>query len=208
MDACDTMKEGFLNNPRECKVDFSKLACRPERISDSCLTAPQLRDGRDLLRRTKNSKGELIFSGQALGNPIPALRGATGAPGGGYDTVRIWGFQDANYDWHTFDLDRDMPIINKKVGFVDAVDSDLRSSRRTAGSSCSTRAGATRRITPENTVLYYESLVKNMGVPEATSCVSSWCRAWRTAAAATARTRSTRWRPWSSGGSKGSRRLR
>src|SRR5262245_25605197 len=27
MNACDTLKEGFLNNPRECKVDLSKLAC-------------------------------------------------------------------------------------------------------------------------------------------------------------------------------------
>ena len=27
MNACDTLKEGFLNNPRECKFDFSKLAC-------------------------------------------------------------------------------------------------------------------------------------------------------------------------------------
>ena len=36
--------------------------------------------------------------------------------------MRIWGFQNASYDWHQFDLDRDMPIINSKVGFVDAVD--------------------------------------------------------------------------------------
>ena len=24
---CDTLKEGFLNNPRACKVDFSTLKC-------------------------------------------------------------------------------------------------------------------------------------------------------------------------------------
>ena len=42
------------------------------------------------------------------------------------DTVRIWAFQNADYDWRTFDLDRDMPVIDKKIGFVDAVDPDLR----------------------------------------------------------------------------------
>ena len=56
---------------------------------------------------------------------LPALAPPTGFPGGGYDTVRIWGFQNADYDWKTFDLDRDMPIINSKTGFVDAVDPDL-----------------------------------------------------------------------------------
>ena len=47
---------------------------------------------------------------------IGAQRGSIPAIGSGNDTVRIWGFQNPNYDWSTFDLDRDMPIINSKVG--------------------------------------------------------------------------------------------
>ena len=162
MNACDTLKEGFLNNPRECKVDFSKLACTGA-DSPSCLTAPQLRTVEMFYGGLKNSKGELIFSGQAMGNPLPALRGATSAPGGGYDTVRIWGFQDANYDWRTFDLDRDMAIINKKVGFVDAVSSDLQKFKAHGGKFLLYAGWRDTTITPENTVLYYEQLVKNMG---------------------------------------------
>ena len=162
MNACDTLKEGFLNNPRECKVDLSKLACSGA-DSPSCLTAAQMKTVETFYGGLKNSKGELIFSGQAVGNPIPALRGATGTPGGGYDTVRIWGFQDANYDWHTFDLDRDMPIIHKKVGFVDAVDSDLRKFKAHGGKFLLYAGWRDTTITPENTVLYYEKLVKEMG---------------------------------------------
>ena len=162
MNACDSLKEGFLNNPRECKVDFSKLACTGA-DSASCLTAPQLKTVEAFYGGLKNSKGELIFSGQAMGNPIPALRGATGSPGGGYDTVRIWGFQDANYDWHTFDLDRDMPIINKKVGFVDAVSPDLRKFKAHGGKLLLYAGWRDTTITPENTVLYYNNLVKDMG---------------------------------------------
>src|SRR5688572_19636704 len=74
LDACDTMKEGFLNNPRACTFDFSKLACKGA-DSDSCLTPPQLKTVEAFYGGTKNSRGELIFSGQALGNPLPALRG-------------------------------------------------------------------------------------------------------------------------------------
>ena len=27
MDSCDRYKEGFLNNPEQCRVDFSRLLC-------------------------------------------------------------------------------------------------------------------------------------------------------------------------------------
>jgi len=163
MDACDTMKEGFLNNPRTCSYDFSKLACKGT-DSDSCLTPPQLKTVEAYYGGTKNSRGELIFSGQALGNPLPALRGiqAGAQPGGGFDTVRIWGFQNANYDWNTFDLDRDMPIINSKVGFVDAVDPDLSKFKAHGGKLLLYAGWGDTTITPENTVLYYESVLGKM----------------------------------------------
>jgi feruloyl esterase len=163
MNACDTLKEGFLNNPRACTVDFSRLACTGA-DSPTCLTGPQLKTVEAFYQGVKNSKDELIFSGQALGNPIPALQGVTTrTPGGGFDTVRIWGFQDANYDWRTFDLDRDMPIINSKVGFVDAVDPDLRKFKDHGGRLLLYAGWGDTAITPENTVLYYENLVKEMG---------------------------------------------
>jgi feruloyl esterase len=164
LDACDTMKEGFLNNPRACTFDFAKLACKGA-DSDACLTPPQLKTVEAFYGGTRNSKGELIFSGQALGNPLPALRGVQpgGQPGGGFDTVRIWAFQDVNYDWNRFDLDRDMPIINSKVGFVDAVDPDLSKFKAHGGKLLLYAGWGDTTITPENTVLYYESVLGKMG---------------------------------------------
>ena len=163
MNACDTLKEGFLNNPRACRFDFSKLACTGA-DSDGCLTAPQLKIVEAFYGGTSNSKGELIFSGQALGNPLPALRGIApgGQPGGGFDTVRIWAFQDADYDWNRFDLDRDMPIINSKVGFVDAADPDLSRFKAHGGKLLLYAGWSDTTITPENTVLYYENVLETM----------------------------------------------
>jgi feruloyl esterase len=163
MDTCDTLKEGFLNNPRACTVDFKKLACAPGADNDTCLTAAQLKSVDLFYGGLKNSKGELIFSGQALGNPIGAMRGNIPAVGTGNDTVRIWGFQDPNYDWKTFDLDRDMPIINSKVGFVDAVDPDLSRFKARGGKLLLYAGWGDTSITPENTVLYYESVLNKMG---------------------------------------------
>jgi feruloyl esterase len=168
MNACDTMKEGFVNNPRACTFDVSKLACSTASGADtsSCLTPPQMKTVETFYRGLKNSKGELIFSGQNITNPIPAQT----PPGEDFavsDTVRIWGFQNAQYDWKSFDLDRDMPIINSKVGFVDAVDPDLSKFKARGGKLLLYTGWGDTGITPENTVLYYESVLDKMGKNQA-----------------------------------------
>ena len=37
--SCDTLKEGFLTDPRACTFDFKKLSCSPGAASETCLTA-------------------------------------------------------------------------------------------------------------------------------------------------------------------------
>jgi len=101
---CDTLKEGFLNNPRACKVDFSVLKCQAGASGNSCLTDAQMKTVETFYGGVKNSKGELIFSGQALGNPINAQQPTNQAPGGVYDLVRI-AYNDPNVNWQTFDLE-------------------------------------------------------------------------------------------------------
>jgi len=162
MNTCDTLHEGFLNNPRQCKVDFSKLRCPAGRDDASCLTGPQLKTVETFYGGVKNSKGELIFSGQALGNPIPALGPPAQGPGGVFDIVRI-AFNDANLDWRTFDLDRDLPRIDRALGYVDAVDPDLSRFKARGGKLLLTHGWSDTGITPENTVLYYESVLAKMG---------------------------------------------
>jgi len=163
MKACDTLHEGFLNNPRQCTFDFSSLLCKGAEAG-TCLTKPQLETVEKFYGGTKTKKGELIFSGQALGNPMRASRGYTEPPAGGaFDTVRILGFQNEKYDWHTFDLDRDMKIIDQKVAFVDSVNPDLSKFKAHGGKLLLTHGWADTTITPEGTVYYYESVLNKMG---------------------------------------------
>ena len=105
---------------------WTSRSCCAQRGKDdaACLTAAQLKTVNTFYGGVKNSKGELIFSGQALGNPIGALRATNQSPGGTFDIVRI-ALNDPNLDWQKFDLDRDMPLIDKAVGYVDAVNPDL-----------------------------------------------------------------------------------
>src|SRR6185312_553356 len=162
MNTCDTLKEGFLNNPQQCKVDFARLRCGDGKDDATCLTPAQLKTVDTFYGGVKNSKGELIFSGQALGNPIPALRATNQAPGGTFDIVRI-AFNDPNLDWQTFDLDRDMPRIDKAVGYVDSVNPDLSRFKARGGKLLLTHGWSDTTITPQNTVMYYESVLNKMG---------------------------------------------
>ena len=168
---CDTMKEGFLNNPRACKVDFSSLKCQASSgATNACLTDAQMKTVETFYGGVKNSKGELIFSGQALGNPIGAQQPTNQSPGGTFDLVRI-AYNDPNVDWKNFELDRDMKFLDEKIGYVDAVSPDLGKFKASGGKLLMSHGWSDTGITPETTVWYYESVLGKMGANQ-----SDWMR--------------------------------
>jgi feruloyl esterase len=169
MNTCDTLKEGFLNNPRACKVDLSVLKCQAGR-TENCLTAAQMITVETFYGGVKNSKGELIFSGQALGNPINAAQPSANPAGGTFDLVRI-AYNDANFPWQKFDLDRDMKYLDEKIGYVDAVNPDLGKFKSSGGKLLMFHGWSDTGITPETTIWYYEQVLKKMG-----SNQSDWMR--------------------------------
>jgi len=171
MGKCDALKEGFLNNPRQCKVDFSTLKCPAGKTADNtCLTEPQLKTVETYYGGVKNSKGELIFSGQALGNAIGAQRPPANGPGNTFDLVRI-AYNDANFDWQKFDLDRDMKFLDEKIGYVDSVNPDLRKFKSSGGKLLLYHGWGDTTITPETTIWYYDSVLDKMGKNQ-----SDWMR--------------------------------
>jgi len=164
MKQCDTLGEGFLNNPKQCSFDFNTLACGAGRAGDSCLTPGELRTVDTFYNGLRTSDGELVFSGQAMGNPLPTLASRPEGPGDNLtDSIKILGFQDAGYDWRQFDLDRDLPLIDAAAGFVDAVNPDLRAFEAHGGKLLLYAGWRDTGITPENTVYYYESVREEMG---------------------------------------------
>jgi feruloyl esterase len=56
-----------------------------------------------------------------------------------------------------------MPIIDRKIGFVDATDPDLQAFKAHGGKLLLYAGWADTAITPINTVEYFESVVKKMG---------------------------------------------
>jgi feruloyl esterase len=80
-----------------------------------------------------------------------------------WDSVRILGFQNLDYDWKQFDLDRDLPLVDAAAGFVDAVDPDLRAFKAHGGKLLLYAGWRDTGITPWNTIHYYESVRDEMG---------------------------------------------
>src|SRR5213593_4223369 len=63
MKKCDTLHEGFLNNPEQCTFSFASLVCKGAE-SNECLTPAQLKSVEMFYGGLKNSEGEVIFAGQ------------------------------------------------------------------------------------------------------------------------------------------------
>jgi feruloyl esterase len=161
MNSCDTLKEGFLTNPRGCKVDLSVLRCKAAKTA-SCLTDAQMITVETFYGGVKNSKGELIFSGQALGNPIGRTQPSANPAGGTFDLVRI-AYNDRDFPWQKFDLDRDMKFLDEKIGYVDAVNPDLSKFKSSGGKLLMFHGWSDTGITPETTIWYYDQVLRKMG---------------------------------------------
>jgi feruloyl esterase len=80
---------------------------------------------------------------------------------------RFVAHEDPAWDWRTFDLDRDTSLIDKKAGFIDAVNPDLSAFRARGGKLLIFHGwndgGSGGAISPQNTVNYYSSVLAKMG---------------------------------------------
>jgi feruloyl esterase len=166
IDACDAkdgVKDGLINNPRACSFDPSTLLCK-ESDSDSCLTAPQLESVKRAYATTKTKSGEAVFPGKEPGSETGwgVLAGQL-APGVSVGSFQV-AYNDANWDAKTFDLDRDLKVVDEKVGSViNAVNPDLSAFKAHGGRLLMYHGWDDTAISPGNSINYYESVVKKMG---------------------------------------------
>jgi len=164
--ACDTLdgvKDGLLNDPRKCHFDPAVLLCKGA-DSDECLTAPQVDAVKLVYSAAKKKDGELIFPGKERGGELawPQLNPAKAPLALSQGTFQYATYQDPNWDWHTFDLDRDTAAADEKFGYVNA-SPDLSAFKAHGGKLLLYHGWNDQLISPENTINYYNSVLKKMG---------------------------------------------
>ena len=163
-DAVDGVEDGLLTDPSVCSFDPGTLRC--DGIGDdSCLTPAQVETVRIAYSPVHTKKGEVITSGYAPGTELSWsfvtddrwLRGTA------IDTYKYVVHQDPNWDWTTYDLDRELPLAVERGGHINAASTDLSAFKERGGKLLLYHGWSDGVIVPQNTVDYYERVLKTMG---------------------------------------------
>ena len=165
-DARDGVADGVLEDPRRCDFDPQSLACT-NAGGPSCLTPEQVNAARQIYAPAKNPRtGEEIWPGLMRGSELgwAAQAGGPAPIRLATDFFKYLVFENPNWDWRTFDFDRDVATATAKVGpIVTTMNPDLEAFRSRGGKLILYHGWNDQAIAPENTVKYYESVVERFG---------------------------------------------
>ena len=181
-DELDGVRDGILNDPRQCHFDPAAIECKIGEDSDKCLTALQVAALKKIYAGPHDSHGREVFPG--------FLPGAEEGQGG-------WGtwitgpapmkslmaffqfgyFADMVYekpDWEnkTFTIAAGLKAAEEKTAdAVNAVDADLKPFKARGGKLILYHGWNDPAIPAVNTVNYYENMIAKVGEHNADSFV-------------------------------------
>jgi len=175
-DANDGVKDGVIDSPDRCGFKPATMLCK-EGDSDSCLTQLQVKAMETLLGGLRGPKG-LVFPGYVVGGMTGSggwqtwIFGATPgsslmfAFGSGFFKHML--FEDAAWDYHTFQPERDVKVADDKAaGMLNATDPDLSKFRARGGKLILYHGWSDPGISALSTVDYYKSVQAKMGSNQA-----------------------------------------
>ncbi len=166
-DARDGVKDGLLNDPRSCKFDPSTLLCKAG-DAENCLTAPQVEAVKRMYAPAKTSAGKYIFPGKEPGSETgwTAIAGGQAPAGVSLGSFQV-AYESLAWDWKSFDIDRDLKVVDEKVGtIVNAVNPDLSAFKARGGKLILYHGWNDTAISPGNTIDYYNSVLSKMGAKQ------------------------------------------
>ena len=163
----------FISDPMKCDFDPAKLTCKGT-DSDQCLTAAEVETAKAFYSGPKNHAGKATYYGWPPGSETGVLTWAfleapSNAPGEpSFDGLFKWVF-GPDWNWHNFDLDRDMPRVDAKLGPIlnGAVTGDFSRFRARGGKLIIFQGWADPIVSPYQTVAFYEKLTKKFGPDQA-----------------------------------------
>ena len=180
-DELDGVRDGILNDPRQCKFDPATIQCKAE-DSDKCLTGPQVTALQKLYAGTVDSKGRVVYPGYVPGaeeGPGGWALWITGpAPqkslmaffGKGFFTDFV--HEKPDWDFKDFHVDEDLKAATEKTAqALNATDPDLKAFKARGGKLILYHGWNDPAITGLNTVNYYQSVIKKMGQNDVDSFV-------------------------------------
>lgn len=111
--------DAFISNPLACRFDPAEIACSGADTAQ-CLTPPEVATARAFYSGPMRRDGRPAFYGWLPGSEAPAIFGWSflqtandGAPQ--FASVFRWVF-GSDWNWRSFDVDRDMAVIDRVLG--------------------------------------------------------------------------------------------
>lgn len=187
-DATDGLTDGLVSEPRNCKFDPSVLQCKNEGQGD-CLTAGQLETVKMIYSDVRLPDGQVLrgyppghengnsgwaqwISGRAL--PTKDKEGryvftGEGTPAGfrfanGFFKYMV--FDDADYDWYKFDVNRDLEKAAIITPILSPSDANLNALGKSGKKVLLYHGWADPGITAYGSLDYYNKVVANAGSKE------------------------------------------
>jgi pimeloyl-ACP methyl ester carboxylesterase len=164
-DDVDGVKDGLVSWPELCSYDPGVIQCK-DGDQGSCLTAPQLEALRDIYGGVKNPRtGELVFSGFTPGSEqMLAMLAAGPEPfAGATSYFRDIVFGDPNWDFKSFDYDKDLAAAYKAGSDILDVPPDGLSKFFNGGGKLLLSHGWADGLIPAaNTVAFYKTMTEKI----------------------------------------------
>jgi feruloyl esterase len=173
-DELDGVRDGILNDPRQCHFDPATMQCKAGEDTDQCLTAPQAAALKKIYAGLRDTKGRELFPGF----PPGAEDGPSGwglwitGPAPGKSVMAILGsrffanmvYEDPAWDYKTFTVEAGLKAEEERTAnATDAVNANLGPFKARGGKLILYHGWNDPAIPALSTVNYYESVVANMG---------------------------------------------
>jgi feruloyl esterase len=174
LDACDAndgLADGIIEDPPRCKFEPQTILCKGE-DNESCLTPPQVETAKKIYAGAKFADGKQLYSGFEPGSELGWAMMAAGPDplsiNAGYFKGIV--FQDPNWDFRTFDVDRDTRIAESRTGAaVDNANPNLSAFKENGGKLILYQSWNETAVPPRMITEYYKSVQKAMGGPKETA---------------------------------------
>lgn len=169
-DANDGVADGVVDDPRSCNFDPAVLQCTSGDAAD-CLTTPQIDALNKMYAGAKNPRtGAQVYPGWPKTSEA-LTTSASGAVTSGWsqywgsteptraDFWRYWVFDNPQWNWWTFDFDRDLAYADAKAGtLVDHNNPDLSAFKARGGKLIVYNGWQDPVVNPVDTIAYYDKV--------------------------------------------------
>jgi feruloyl esterase len=174
-DASDGVKDGVIEDPMKCKFDYAALTCKAGDSPD-CLTKGQVESAKVMTSPLKDPKtGKTLFRGYL----VPGSENGWGTLGGPQPLgLSISGLQNIvfgnrSWDYHTMELTADVERAGKSDNGVTATNNpNLNPFFNSNGKLLMYHGWSDPQVTPMNSVLYYNDVLKTVGKNNAANSIA------------------------------------